>query len=777
MVSAKTKDKLESWKRSISNNWKLYKRSTIGLVGLGIIIMFFLMAFLTYPIEYVDGLDGEQDFLKDPVRWTAPTKDIVDLKYSENSYTILSPETSEGTVTPVAGVGEYAYRHEHQRYNERGARTVFVPTEEGVLYFVKTGTSEVRYAMNLHNGSITTKPIGVNLDPLFYENPKPTTENVWIFTGTEDGYLFGIKEVWTNAEDTIADPVFLYREEKSILLDGSPILPYIYFDDNNTWTNCNDDLLYVGTQNGSFYALSMNRNSPETLMDIVWEVHVDDTFVNGPVILTGEDDVTNTQKMMAAGSLDGTLYQFKVGEADPLWTNETGVPITTTPLISDKNERVIIVTKDDAGFGIIQAYNLSDGKLLNQTQRLTDTTDGVLYDPYIVQGSREIFIGAREGANLTGYGIMWSVRSDMSVKWKYQTTAPVVSRPFFFKRDANTYFGCTDGRLYSLRSDDTDIGVAIFWQVRLPPDENLPGSIPSTPVVIDPTAPLSNDYLSPAVFTVTVTEDANGNPQTRVYSVSTAGTYLAPLPPTWAISLSKDYQDDFGFPASGNYYLLGTDHEGKDIFSQLMYGSRVALLVGFSAAFFSITIGTIIGLISGYFGGSVDNLLMRMCDVVLTLPFLPLVIILASVLGPSVWNIVLAIAAVGWPGVARTIRAETLSLKERPFIDSARITGASAFRIMFRHIAPNVMPLAFLFAMFSISGAILTEASLSFIGLGDPTTMSWGLMLYFITHTGKTLTAWWWLAPPGIAITLVSLGFYLIGRAFDEIVNPRLRER
>ncbi|MEK6851410.1 MAG: ABC transporter permease, partial [Candidatus Thermoplasmatota archaeon] len=171
-----------------------------------------------------------------------------------------------------------------------------------------------------------------------------------------------------------------------------------------------------------------------------------------------------------------------------------------------------------------------------------------------------------------------------------------------------------------------------------------------------------------------------------------------------------------------------------------------------------------------------ESILMRFTDVILVLPGLPLIITLAAVLGASIFNIVLVIALLGWPGIARIIRAEVLSLKERPFIDSARVTGASTTRIVFRHIAPNVLPLAFLYMTFAVSGAILTEAALSFIGLGDINTMSWGIMLQLVSQS-KALTAWWWLLPPGLAITLISLSFFLVGRAFDEIVNPRLRKR
>ena len=252
---------------------------------------------------------------------------------------------------------------------------------------------------------------------------------------------------------------------------------------------------------------------------------------------------------------------------------------------------------------------------------------------------------------------------------------------------------------------------------------------------------------------------------TGVSALRTTGNFLAPSPPSWV----QPYP-------SGNQYWLGLDSQGRDIFSQVIWGSRIALLVGFLSAFFSVLIGVVVGLIAGYVGGKTESVLMRFTDVILVLPGLPLIITLAAVLGPSIFNIVLVIALLGWPGIARIIRAEVLSLKERPFIDSARVTGASTTRIVFRHIAPNVLPLAFLYMTFAVSGAILTEAALSFIGLGDINTMSWGIMLQLVSQS-KALTAWWWLLPPGLAITLISLAFFLVGRAFDEIVNPRLRKR
>jgi len=228
---------------------------------------------------------------------------------------------------------------------------------------------------------------------------------------------------------------------------------------------------------------------------------------------------------------------------------------------------------------------------------------------------------------------------------------------------------------------------------------------------------------------------------------------------------------------SGNLYIMGTDDKGHDIWTWLVYGSRVAFIVGILAAVVQVTIGTLYGIISGYSGGWVDTIMMRFADIMLTIPFLPIVLILTSILGPSIWNIILVIGLFGWAGISRVIRAQTLSLKARPFVDAARVAGASRGRIMISHIMPNVLPFTFLYMTINVSGAILTEAALSFLGLGDPRAISWGQMLYSIQTAGATMVAWWWLLPPGLSITLISLGFYLVGRAFDEILNPRLRKR
>jgi peptide/nickel transport system permease protein len=257
--------------------------------------------------------------------------------------------------------------------------------------------------------------------------------------------------------------------------------------------------------------------------------------------------------------------------------------------------------------------------------------------------------------------------------------------------------------------------------------------------------------------------------------------FLSPIPPLideMYVPLTGVDENIIGFSSPSLKHPLGTDYVGRDLMSQLMHGTVIALMVGITAAFMSVVIGTVAGLVSGYYGKTIDMFISRFEDIILTLPSLPLLIIVASAVGKmSVWNIVIFIGALGWAGTGKVIRSQVLSLRERPYVESARISGASDARIIFRHIAPNILPLSFLYMTFGVTGAILTEASLSFIGLGDPNNVSWGMMLQWCFTTGHTFSAPFWLLPPGICITLLTMSFYFIGRAMDEIINPRTRER
>ncbi len=236
------------------------------------------------------------------------------------------------------------------------------------------------------------------------------------------------------------------------------------------------------------------------------------------------------------------------------------------------------------------------------------------------------------------------------------------------------------------------------------------------------------------------------------------------------------WEEPFWLGGDGGHYL-GTTAEGYDLFSQLLYGSRAALLVGFSAAIFVAVIGTAVGLVSGYYGGRIDDTLMRIVDFMYGLPLLPTVILLVALAGPSLFNLLLAIIVLQWRTTARVIRSQALSLRERPFVKAAKVAGASDRHIIARHLAPNVLPLTFLYGAFSIAWAILTEAGVAFLGLGDPNHVSWGTMLQAArSYDALVHGAWWWFLPPGICIALVVISGFLIGRGYEEITNPELQE-
>jgi peptide/nickel transport system permease protein len=237
------------------------------------------------------------------------------------------------------------------------------------------------------------------------------------------------------------------------------------------------------------------------------------------------------------------------------------------------------------------------------------------------------------------------------------------------------------------------------------------------------------------------------------------------------------YVDKLDFKSYGTCFgLLGCEFQGRDIFSQLVYGTRISIYIGIVAALVSVGLGLLVGLVSAYLGGVVDEALMRFTDALLVLPGLPLIIVLIAVLGTSVSNLIILIGFLGWMGFARVVRSQVLSLKERPFIEAAKAIGAGKSHIMFKHIVPNVMSLVYVTLATSVPGAIVAEAALSFLGYYDPSIMSWGRMLYDVQNKGS-YQAYWWVLPPGICIAAISIAFILLGYALDEILNPRLRIR
>lgn len=238
-------------------------------------------------------------------------------------------------------------------------------------------------------------------------------------------------------------------------------------------------------------------------------------------------------------------------------------------------------------------------------------------------------------------------------------------------------------------------------------------------------------------------------------------------------SVNITIDDIYNPPSSAHWF--GTDDAGKDVFSNFVFGARISLIVGFFAAFISIFVGGVLGIVAGFYGGRVENLLMRLTDFMLVIPDLPLMVVIVAMTKPSLLNIIFIIGLLGWTTTARIVRSQTLAVKSRKFVLRARAIGAGNVHIIQHHILPLVMPLLVVNAILVISLAILNESTLSFLGLGDPTSLSWGQMLNFaFTRGAMSAGAWWALFVPGLGIVWVVLALTLLGHGLEQVLNPRL---
>ncbi len=246
-------------------------------------------------------------------------------------------------------------------------------------------------------------------------------------------------------------------------------------------------------------------------------------------------------------------------------------------------------------------------------------------------------------------------------------------------------------------------------------------------------------------------------------AIAILAPFISPFRP---LSTGKD-----SFHPPGSTYLMGTDDLGRDIFSGVLWGARISIMTGLLAALTSTLIGVIIGSISGYYGGMKDVVLMRVTEFFLVIPRFFLVLMIVALFGSSLWNVIIVIGVLSWPVTARLVRAEFLSLKEKEFVESAKACGSSNLSIILSHILPNASPPIIVSGSLQIARAILLEAGLSFLGLGDPNQVSWGVMLYnaqrFFRH------AWWTTTFPGIAIFLVVMAFNLVGDGLNDALNPK----
>ena len=267
---------------------------------------------------------------------------------------------------------------------------------------------------------------------------------------------------------------------------------------------------------------------------------------------------------------------------------------------------------------------------------------------------------------------------------------------------------------------------------------------------------------------------AGGAIYVAIVLVALLADRLAPYPPRAMLKVGARVARYL--PMSSAHWL-GTTSNGRDVLSQLIWGTRSALAVGLTAAFAVVAIGTMLGLLSGYLGGWVDRIVTWLADIVLGLPFLPSMLVLAALTRPGTSVVIGTVSALLWPNTARVIRAQVLTLRERAWIEAARVTGCSTARIMFVHVLPQVLPLAALYGSVAIGWAILAEASASFLGFGDPDAVSWGVMLQE-AYANQALSrgAWNWFAPPGAAIMAMVLAGFLISRGSETLLFPKLAE-
>ncbi|MFQ5838107.1 MAG: ABC transporter permease [Thermoplasmata archaeon] len=739
----KTHMLLRRWARSLKRSWALFKQSRLGIAGLSIIFAFGIMAAFSPLIA-----PYEQDFL-------APEQDVFFLRTYELNYT-AGPEYAEPVVGPTVPtfavldgglwiiVGDrsgHIFMDLGQRATgnqtpfQRGNASIEIDLEDfelsapmsDILYIAQGLNAQQRLGELVRNGllAFAANDTFVIIDPF--------TQEV-LFNDT-----LGFRPVWIGQDPASAGDMRLIPTQSTVgffQFEG----PFRYITLANETRVVAFSVEYVGNEGGI--------TSIQKVLD-------ENVTVTGPPFAYNNTKLDLNQSGIYVPSGETLLIYNVTGglrtELNLTLANRTAVltaPIGFTQ--GDFPHYLFLPVKSDRAAGILFLSPSKDVVLKEFV--IEDSTAEIVTQPD-PSGAGWLHFGANFGSGDVPARVYRVDFDTLEPQEGFKGEMPERVEDLYLVLETSRVVVLGEsGTIYTIT---TKVGAGI-----------REGASPFFgPGIGKRRIAYVGSFVGTKYGTLSA-EETHGlffDPEAGKLVVHQfTGSVVAPLPP--------------GTYSSGNRYIFGTDNLGHDILTHLIYGSRVAFIIGILAAFFAVGVGTFIGLVSGYFGKLTDVILMRVTDIALVLPGLPIILIMTAILGPSMWNIILVIAIIGWPGIARVIRAQTLSLRERPFVDAARIAGATDFRIMFRHLAPNVLPFAFLYMTLLVAGAILTEAALSFLGLGDPRVITWGIMLSTIQTSGS-LWAWWWLLPPGLSITLISLGFYLVGRAADEIVNPRLRKR
>ncbi len=730
-LAAQSQKVLRKMLKSFRSTWKLYRGSKTGMAGLAIVIGFFAMAVFAPWIAPYD------------VDFKAPSTDIF---IADSESANLGDLKNWSTPMGLLAATREASLERILVYSDDGvARTYPVDENQGIVlgapsnYTIPSNVSYVNYAHFSNSFFLIVEGSTVH-------------EYTWNLIDTDVEYALPFEPKYYSN---------IWNGYSEILPNQR--LAFVIAGDHDVWLMTKrPPNVPTATPLTTFI-----RNITLHDATIIGNPLVMDTTIieNGSIIVLPTDIGLITYSLnLTVGGLGNIVQNVTIGPR--LWvspynyTDQSNQTVPFEPVISDrmisfpdptsvtddyKKTDVIVVPTTD---GKLVAYQRNNGTVLYakplvmpsirdyDIQKIYPSTVGILVVGTV--GDRGFIAGLDPlNGTINQRGVQYTSFADH-----------VDSQPYFVPGSRTFLFSTDTGSIYIANE-----------LMRINATFTAPGGGSATPVSF-----VGNIYVSSAIggnYFAVITRD------NQLFVESLQGINRAPLPP-------GKYD---GPTESGNRYILGTDYEGHDILTWLIYGTRAEMMVGVTAAFFAVVIGTIVGLVAGFYSGLIDDILMRTTDVVLALPGLVIILLFAAVFGPSLINIIIIIAILSWAGIARVIRSVTISLKERAFVDAAIIAGASDSRLIFRHIAPNVLPYTFLYMTFSISGAIVTEAILAFLGFGDVNYVTWGMMLQFLQISGHSLDAYWWLLPPGIAITLLCLSFYLIGRAFDEVVNPRLRKR